>query len=89
MGELTLGGHGGVLHARSWDRDDPLRIVMLVHGYGEHIGRYEHVAEALVARGYELVDTWENASDFRKQLPFTSATRIRWFGHYLRLRDAR
>ena len=43
--------------------------------------------EALVARGYELVDTWENASDFRKDLPFTAATRIRWLGHYLRLRD--
>ena len=50
------------------------------------IDREGAVAEALVARGYELVDTWENASDFRKDLPFTAATRIRWLGHYLRLR---
>jgi alpha-beta hydrolase superfamily lysophospholipase len=39
------------LHVRRWDRADPERIVVLVHGYGEHIGRYEHVAEALVADG--------------------------------------
>jgi alpha-beta hydrolase superfamily lysophospholipase len=26
-------------------------VVLLAHGYGEHIGRYEHVAAALVERG--------------------------------------
>jgi alpha-beta hydrolase superfamily lysophospholipase len=35
------------LHIRTWAREDPERIVVLVHGYGEHIGRYEHVAAAL------------------------------------------
>jgi alpha-beta hydrolase superfamily lysophospholipase len=30
---------------------DPDRIVVLAHGYGEHIGRYDHVAAALVDRG--------------------------------------
>ena len=29
----------------------PGRLVVLVHGYGEHIGRYEHVAEALAEDG--------------------------------------
>ena len=28
---------------------------MLVHGYGEHIGRYDHVAQALVERGAVVV----------------------------------
>jgi putative methyltransferase (TIGR04325 family) len=51
------------------------------------IAREGDLAESLVGVGYELVDTWENASDFRKELPFTRATRVRWFGHYLRLRD--
>ena len=29
----------------------PRYVVLLAHGYGEHIGRYEHVAAALVADG--------------------------------------
>ena len=41
----------GELHIRTWDRADPKRIVVLVHGYGEHIGRYEHVAAALGDHG--------------------------------------
>ena len=28
---------------------------MLVHGYGEHIGRYDHVARALADRGSAVV----------------------------------
>ena len=51
MSESTLAGHAGSLHVRRWEREDPERIVVLVHGYGEHIGRYEHVAQALVQRG--------------------------------------
>jgi len=38
-----------------WPNPAPERIVVLVHGYGEHIGRYEHVAAALVERGAEVV----------------------------------
>jgi alpha-beta hydrolase superfamily lysophospholipase len=34
---------------------EPDRIVVLAHGYGEHIGRYDHVAQALVARGAVVV----------------------------------
>ena len=34
---------------------DPDRIVVLAHGYGEHIGRYDHVAQALVERGAVVV----------------------------------
>ena len=41
----------GRVQVRRWPAEDPARLVVLVHGYGEHIGRYEHVAEALVARG--------------------------------------
>jgi alpha-beta hydrolase superfamily lysophospholipase len=33
----------------------PQRIVVLAHGYGEHIGRYHHVANALVERGAVVV----------------------------------
>jgi alpha-beta hydrolase superfamily lysophospholipase len=50
--EWTLDGHGGALVARTWSGGDaPSYVVLLAHGYGEHIGRYEHVAAALVANG--------------------------------------
>jgi alpha-beta hydrolase superfamily lysophospholipase len=34
-----------------WPNPEARRIVVLAHGYGEHLGRYEHVANALVQRG--------------------------------------
>src|SRR3954462_11817507 len=42
-------------YVRTWPIDDPARLVVMVHGYGEHIGRYEHVARALNARGSAVV----------------------------------
>ncbi|MBV2366162.1 alpha/beta hydrolase [Streptomonospora nanhaiensis] len=46
-------GGGGRLAARAWapERGEPDWLAVLVHGYGEHIGRYTHVAEALCAGG--------------------------------------
>jgi alpha-beta hydrolase superfamily lysophospholipase len=34
-----------------WPNPDARHIVMLAHGYGEHLGRYEYVADFLVGRG--------------------------------------
>nr|WP_245667921.1 alpha/beta hydrolase [Actinomadura macra] len=34
-----------------WAADAPRYIAVLVHGYGEHLGRYGHVADALVRHG--------------------------------------
>src|SRR3954449_1240938 len=48
---ITIKGSGGDLSVAIWDRSDAERVVVLAHGYGEHIGRYEHVAAALVDRG--------------------------------------
>jgi alpha-beta hydrolase superfamily lysophospholipase len=45
----------GRVQVRRWNAENPQRLVVLVHGYGEHIGRYEHVAKALVERGCEVV----------------------------------
>src|SRR4051794_3769189 len=45
----------GRVQVRRWPAEDPARLVVLVHGYGEHIGRYEHVAQALAARGSTVV----------------------------------
>lgn len=41
------------IFTQSWLPDTaPSAIDILVHGYGEHSGRYSHVAEMLVAAGY-------------------------------------
>jgi alpha-beta hydrolase superfamily lysophospholipase len=46
-----LKGTQGDVSVAVWEPADPERIVVLSHGYGEHIGRYEHVAAAFVDRG--------------------------------------
>lgn len=44
------------MFARGWaPEDDPKAVVCLVHGLGEHIGRYEHVGAAFAAAGYALL----------------------------------
>jgi acylglycerol lipase len=55
-GSGTLTGVGGLqLFRRFWrPSDPPTAVVVLVHGAGEHSGRYEHVAEHLVANGYAV-----------------------------------
>jgi alpha-beta hydrolase superfamily lysophospholipase len=48
------GATGHRLFTRSWLRQDPQKIIVLVHGYGEHSGRYEHVASDLTREGFEV-----------------------------------
>ncbi len=47
----SVDGTRGKVFVRRWDTADPKRIVVLVHGIGEHSGRYEHVAERLAVDG--------------------------------------
>jgi alpha-beta hydrolase superfamily lysophospholipase len=49
--DITIVGARGTVLVRRWDTPDPKRIVVLVHGIGEHSGRYEHVATRLAADG--------------------------------------
>lgn len=51
MTDFMLSGHAGELRATSWPASDPRYVVILVHGYGEHVDRYDHVAAALNADG--------------------------------------
>jgi acylglycerol lipase len=55
-GSGRMAGVGGLeLFRRFWrPTDPPAAVVVLVHGLGEHSGRYEHVAERLVADGYAV-----------------------------------
>jgi acylglycerol lipase len=44
------------LYARAWEpKGEPKASIMLVHGLGEHVGRYDHVAAALTEAGYAML----------------------------------
>lgn len=50
--EGSFQSEGLKLFERAWLPDGaPKAVIAIVHGYAEHSGRYEHVAERLVARG--------------------------------------
>ncbi len=42
------------LFYRSWNVPTPRAVCILVHGLGEHSGRYEKLAEALNGRGFDV-----------------------------------
>ncbi|GAA1423033.1 alpha/beta hydrolase [Streptomyces thermospinosisporus] len=46
-----LTGTRGTLAVREWSGDRPRYLALVVHGYGEHIGRYVPLAELLVRHG--------------------------------------
>ena len=46
---------GLTLHVREWPRADARGSVLIVHGLGEHIGRYAHVAAQLKAWGWRAI----------------------------------
>jgi alpha-beta hydrolase superfamily lysophospholipase len=44
------------IYAKEWKPEGKVKaVVALVHGLGEHIGRYDHVAEAFGKAGYAMV----------------------------------
>lgn len=43
------------LHVREWPCQPAEGTILIVHGLGEHIGRYEHVAAFLNRRGWRVV----------------------------------
>lgn len=48
-------GRSGRLHGRLWIGDrDPAGVVIMIHGLGDHGGRYETLAEHLLASGWSL-----------------------------------
>src|SRR5512136_1991277 len=43
------------MYGRAWAPDGaPKAAILLVHGLGEHVGRYDHVAAALTEKGYAM-----------------------------------
>jgi len=54
--EIPLSAADGTrLHLREWPHPAPVGTVTLVHGLGEHVGRYEHVAARLNEWGWRVV----------------------------------
>jgi alpha-beta hydrolase superfamily lysophospholipase len=51
MAEHVLAGIHGALTVHEWPNRRPRYAALLVHGYGEHIGRYAELAEVLTAHG--------------------------------------
>lgn len=54
-------GAGSKLYRQSWIPDgEPKAVIILVHGYDEHSGRYAYFAEHCTARGYAVhsIDHW-------------------------------
>ena len=52
--EAKLKSKDGIeLFVRGWEPDTkPKAVIALIHGHGEHVGRYEHVAKAMTDAGY-------------------------------------
>lgn len=46
------GSAGAEIYWQAWTPDAVAGVVVIAHGYAEHGGRYEHVAERLCAAGY-------------------------------------
>src|SRR5262245_9523849 len=43
-------------YVQGWEPDTQLKaVIALIHGLGEHVGRYPHVGKALTDAGYALV----------------------------------
>ncbi len=49
--EHVIEGRRGSVVVREWPHPRPRYLALLVHGYGEHVGRYAELAEVLVAHG--------------------------------------
>lgn len=42
------------IHSRCWEVVNPVGMIFICHGFGEHIGRYDHVARFFNANGYSV-----------------------------------
>ena len=49
--ESELSGTRGRIVVSGWRGGEPRYLALIAHGYGEHIGRYDHVARRLVDAG--------------------------------------
>ena len=55
MSDKITTSDGFELHLHDWPAEQAKLTVMLLHGYGEHAGRYKHVAEHLNAQDIAMI----------------------------------
>ncbi len=58
----------GERYRRSWQPPEPTRVMVLVHGYAEHTGRYDEMAMHFAVRGY-AVHAYDQAGHGRTKGP--------------------
>lgn len=51
---FTLEGHAGTLAGSCWPAAEARAVVLIAHGYGEHVRRYDHVAARLNRAGLSV-----------------------------------
>ena len=51
----SIKGNRGDLTVSCWENEAPYYVAVLVHGYGEHLGRYQHVADVLHVSGAVVI----------------------------------
>jgi len=55
MPNSTFKAHDGIsLYSQEWACAEAAGHIALIHGYGEHIGRYERLADAFLKAGYSV-----------------------------------
>lgn len=52
---FATNSRGGTQLRRRWDVASPRAAVLIVHGIGEHSGRYQHVGDHLAAVGFDVL----------------------------------
>ena len=65
MGQTIRTRDGLALVRRDWPSAEARGTIVIVHGLGEHIGRYAHVAARLNASGWSVVGTSKCAVPLR------------------------
>jgi len=55
MGNIISSAENGKLYVQEWLVQNPKAWLILVHGLGEHIGRYQHVAEYFNEHQYSVI----------------------------------
>ncbi len=53
--QWAINGQRGRINVREWPNEHAQWLAVLAHGYGEHIGRYSHVAEAFRQAGAAVI----------------------------------
>jgi alpha-beta hydrolase superfamily lysophospholipase len=53
--QWTINGQRGRITVQEWPNEHARWLAVLAHGYGEHIGRYGHVAQALHRAGAAVI----------------------------------